>query len=85
MGKPAKVRESEIDKIRNALVYCPDLEVVDMRTISIGDRVSIKNGVFTNQQGKVIKVQGKSVLMVLDNLECALVSRVEAANLALVN
>ena len=85
MGKPAKVRESEIDKIRNALVYCPDLEVVDMRTISIGDRVSIKNGVFTNQQGKVIKVQGKSVLMVLDNLECALVSRVETANLALVN
>jgi len=85
MGKPAKVRESEIDKIRNALVYCPDLEVVDMRTISIGDRVSIQNGLFTNQQGKVIKVQGKSVLMVLDNLECALVSRVEAANLALVN
>ncbi|MEJ6981374.1 UpxY family transcription antiterminator [Pedobacter sp. P351] len=85
MGKPAKIRESEIDKIRNALVYCPDLEVVDMRTISIGDRVSIKNGIFTNHQGNVIKVQGKSVLMVLDNLECALLSRVEAANLVLVN
>jgi transcriptional antiterminator RfaH len=85
MAKPAKVRESEIDKIRNALVYCADLEVVDMRTISTGDRVSIKNGVFTNQQGKVIKVQGKSVLMVLDNLKCALVSRVEAANLVLIN
>ncbi|MEJ6981368.1 UpxY family transcription antiterminator [Pedobacter sp. P351] len=85
MGKPAKIRESEIDKIKNALIYCPDLEVVDLKTISIGDRVSIKNGMFTNHQGKVIKVQGKSVLMILDNLECALVSRVEAANLVLIN
>lgn len=84
MGKPAKIREVEIDNIRNAVLNCPDLEVVDLNDISIGDRVSIKNGIFTNQQGSVIKVQGKSVLMVLDNLECALVSRVEASNLVLI-
>ena len=81
MGRPAKIRDVEIDRIRDWMVNYPDLEVVDLTTISIGDRVSIKNGVFTNQQGSVIKVQGKSVLMVLDNLECALVSRVDTSNL----
>ena len=84
MGRPAKIRDTEIDKIRDWMANYPDLEVVDLTTISIGDRVSIKNGVFTNQQGSVIKVQGKSVLMVLDNLECALVSRVDASNLVVI-
>lgn len=84
MGRPAKIRDAEIDKIRDWMANYPDLEVVDLTTISSGDRVSIKNGVFTNQQGSVIKVQGKSVLMVLDNLECALVSRVDASNLIVI-
>ncbi len=85
MGRPAKIRDTEIERIKNATINYPDLEVVDLATISIGDRVSIKNGVLTNQQGSVIKIQGKSVLMVLDNLECALVSRVDASNLVLIN
>ena len=85
MGRPAKIRDTEIERIKNATINYPDLEVVDLATISIGDRVSIKNVVLTNQQGSVIKIQGKSVLMVLDNLECALVSRVDASNLVLIN
>lgn len=84
-GKLASIRETEIEKIREALLNSPELEVVNMKNISIGDLVKIKGGLLSNQVGPVIKVHGKSVLMLLENLECALVSRVSVDNLVLIN
>jgi transcription antitermination factor NusG len=84
-GKPATIRDSEIDRIKEALLYCPELEVVNLKNISVGDSVKIKNGLLSAHQGTVIKIQGKTVLMLLDSLECALVSRVSADNLVVIN
>lgn len=85
MGQPAKIRDTEIEEIKNTLLYHPDVEVLNLKNLSVGARVSIKSGILNSMQGNIIKVQGKSVLMVLDNLECALVSRVEADNLVLID
>ena len=70
--------------IKQILAKTPDVEIVSLRDLSVGDRVTIKNGLLCNQEGHIIKVIGKTVLMVFDNLECALVSRVAVENLALI-
>jgi len=81
MGKPAVIRENEMDKIRELIIKNPTAEIMSLKEISVGDRVSIKNGVLCNKEGSVLKVTGKTVLMVFDNLECALVTRVPIADL----
>lgn len=82
MGKPAIIRDSEIENIKNILIKNPDAEVVNLKEINVGDRVSIKNGILANQQGSILKVSGKTVLMVFDHLDCALVSRIPLTDLA---
>ena len=84
MGKPAIIRPNEIEMIKQILVKTPDVEIVSIKDIHVGDRVTIKKGLLCNQEGSIIKVTGNTVLMVFDNLECALVSRVAVDNLALI-
>ncbi len=83
-GKPAIVRDSEIEQIKHYLQTYGDIQVVSLQDVVPGDRVSVKDGAFHNQQGKVVEVQGKSVLMVFDNLQCALVTKVERMNLTVI-
>lgn len=83
LGKPAVIRDSEIENLKYMMETYNDVEVVNLRDIAVGDRVQIKNGLFHNQEGKVIKVQGNNVLMVFDHLECALVTKVPFTNLIL--
>ncbi len=81
LGKPAIVQDSEIEKIKHVLVKNPDTEVISLKGVRVGDRVRIKNGILANQNGNIVKVNGKTVLMVFDHLDCALVSRVSVADL----
>jgi transcription antitermination factor NusG len=84
MGRPAIIRSNEIEMIKQILVKTPDVEIMSLKDINVGDKVTIKNGLLCNQEGRIIKVTGKTVLMVFDNLECALVSRVAVENLTLI-
>ncbi len=84
MGKPATVRDRDIDQIKQLLESWSDLEVVSLDDLSVGSRVYIKSGIFNKQQGSVVDIKGKNVLMVLDNLQCALVTKIDVANVALV-
>lgn len=84
MGKLARIRESVIEGIKYYLEISPDVEVVNMRDMEVGDRVKIKEGVMSQRQGEVIKLHGKNVLVVIDNLQCALVTRVPLAALELI-
>lgn len=85
MGKPAVVRSTVIEQIKDNLANYKDLEIVNLHGVSIGDTVKIKCGVLTNQLGKVIQIQGKNVLMVFDTINCALVTRVPLQNLTIQN
>lgn len=84
LGKPAIIQDSEIEKIKEVLLINPDAEVLSLENISVGDRVRIKNGVLANQDGNIVKVNGKTVLMVFNHLDCALVTRVSISDLTLV-
>ncbi|MFA6246113.1 MAG: UpxY family transcription antiterminator [Mucilaginibacter sp.] len=76
MGKPAIVRDGIMNEMKINLSRYKDAEIVDLRSLSVGERVCISKGVFADQAGKVICIQGKSVLLVLENMNCALVARI---------
>ena len=84
LGKPAIIRDADMSKLKDLLIKNPGAEVVSTKQFSVGDRVVIKQGFLSNHQGNVIKVSGKTVLMVFDNLESAVVTRVPAANLSVI-
>ncbi len=74
MGKPAVIRDIEIERLKMAINSYNNLQIVNLNEISAGDRVRIRSGLFHNQEGEIIQVQGKNVLMSFDHLDCALVS-----------
>lgn len=83
MAKPAVIRDSVIEKIMHLLTMEANYEIVDSHEINAGDRIRIKSGIFYSQEGTVIKVQGKNVLMIFDHLNCALVSSTPVTNVML--
>jgi transcriptional antiterminator RfaH len=85
MGKPAVVRDSIIEQVKANLTTYNDVEIIDLQTISVGDKVRIKQGIFTDQLGKIIQLQGKNVLMIFDSINCALVTRILVQNVAIQN
>jgi transcriptional antiterminator RfaH len=85
MSKPAIVRDSVIEQVKTNLAIYNDVEIIDLQTVSVGDKVRIKHGIFTDQLGKIIQIQGKNVLMIFDSINCALVTRVLIQNVAIQN
>jgi len=85
MGKPAQIRPSVIDSIKELLEVFPEAEVVSLQSMEVGDRVKIKEGIMKQKQGQIIKLQGKDVLVVIDSLNCALITKVPSSNLELIN
>jgi transcriptional antiterminator RfaH len=85
MQKPAVVRDNVIDEIKRNLAIYKDIEVVNLHGISIGDHVQVKQGAFVNQMGQVVQIQGKNVLMIFDNINCALVTRIPFQHIAIHN
>jgi len=76
MGRPAVVRDSIIENLKWQLSICKDAEIISLSGLSVGDRIKIKNGAMESKSGKVMQIQGKYVLMVIDNIDCALVTKV---------
>jgi len=85
MGKPAQIRPSVIDSIKEFLQIYPEAEVMSLQGMEVGDRVKIKEGIMKQKQGQIIKLQGKDVLIVIDSLNCALITKVPSSNLELIN
>jgi len=85
MGNPAVVRDNVIDEIKRNLTAHKDAEIVNLTDISVGHRAIINDGPFTNQVGRVVQINGKNVLMVLENINCALVTRIPSQQITIHN
>jgi len=85
MGKPAEIRPSVIDSIKGYLQIYPEAEVMSLQGMEVGDRVKIKEGIMKQKEGQIIKLQGKNVLVVIDSLSCALITKIPSSNLELIN
>jgi transcription antitermination factor NusG len=84
-GKPVIITDHEIEQIRLITKTYADAEVVSLKGLKIGDKVKIKDGLLLNKEGFVNKIMGTKVLMVIEQLDCAVVIKVEQLALNMAN
>ncbi|WP_442590907.1 UpxY family transcription antiterminator [Pedobacter sp. AW31-3R] len=76
-GKPAMIPGADIDKIRLYMNQYTDIESVSLKSLKPGDVVTINDGILFDIPAEVLEVHGKSVLVVMKQLDCALVAKVK--------
>ncbi len=67
LGKPAVVRDEEIDQIK---IWLNDFdhEAIDLKPIQPGDQVLVESGPLMDQKGEIVTRQGSNILLKLENL-----------------
>jgi len=83
-GKPASINNAEIERIRTLVESYDNIEAVGLPRIRVGDTIKIQDGVLLDWQGEVLKIQGKSVVMLMKELNCALVVNTDETALSIV-
>jgi transcription antitermination factor NusG len=76
-GKPAVVPSEDIESIKILVIAHPDLEVVSINTVTKGVQVIINDGILFELNGEVLDVQGKHVLVLIKQLDCALIAKLK--------
>lgn len=71
LGKPAIVRDEEINIIKKSLAS-PNLSDVSVTSIQVGDRITLETGAFSNQDAIVKEVSNTHYILVLESLGCVL-------------
>lgn len=71
LGKPAIVRDEEINIIKTSLAS-PNLSDVSVSSIQVGDRIKLESGVFINQDAIVQEISNTYYTLVLESLGCVL-------------
>lgn len=79
-GKPAVVKEKEINAIKSFLNEYENVEVKPM-TVELKQRVKITGGPLMDQEGEVIGVNRKSVKVAIDSLGYVLVAYIDRTKL----
>ncbi len=71
LGKPAKVKDDDIQKIKRFLEEFENIEIVE-NTTAIGRTVIINQGVLMNYKGIVVEVIGNKVKVLIDSMDLKL-------------
>jgi transcription antitermination factor NusG len=79
-GKPAVIREKEIQTIMRFLDEYENVEVVKL-DLKEGQRVKITAGPMMNQQGQVIQIQNKTAKVCIDSLGYLLIASIDKSKL----
>lgn len=80
LGKPAKVKEKEIDTIRMFLREFNEVEVVE-KNLNPEANVVIRQGVMMNYHGVVIEVQGSKARVKIESMGVQLIAVFDKSNL----
>lgn len=81
-GKPVLIDENEIERIRFIVNSYSDVEAVNISGFKIGDYVSIKDGALVGHDGEIYQISGKSVVMLIKQLNCVLTVKINIEQLA---
>jgi transcription antitermination factor NusG len=84
-GKPAIVQDKEIENIRTIVKAYSDIETVWLADVNAGDSAIIMKSPLLDQYDEIIQVNGKSVIMVIDSMNCTLRVKTDRTQLALAN
>jgi transcription antitermination factor NusG len=79
-GKPAVIREKEINAIKRFLNEYENVEVQPMN-LQVHQRVKITTGPLMDQEGEVLSVQRKAVKVAIDSLGYILVAYIDRTKL----
>lgn len=71
LGKPAVVRDEEINIIKTSL-QASDVIDVSVSSIQVGDKIKLETGVFSNQDATVREVSKTHYILILESLGCIL-------------
>ena len=80
LGKPAIIRDEEIDKIKCFLNDHTNIRI-ERADVDLNDTVKILNGPLMMQKGKVIEVRKKTVRLLLPSLRITLVGEIDKTNI----
>ena len=83
LGKPAIIKDKEIESIRKFLNDYDEVEVFQAEP-QANDRITIQKGVLMNKEARVIKVLNNKVQVVIESLGFRLVAVVNKSNVAVV-
>ncbi len=84
LGKPAKIRESEIETIRKFLNEFSDVEVIEAG-LGVNSEVRIKQGVLMNYRGILLELQGSKAKVRIESMGIQLSAYFDKSNLEVVN
>jgi transcriptional antiterminator RfaH len=71
LGKPAVVRDEEINIIKTSL-RATNISDISVASIQVGDRIKLESGVFSNQDAVVQEISNTYYTLVLESLGCVL-------------
>jgi len=71
LGKPALVRDEEINVIKNSL-KASNIADISVSQIQVGDKIKLETGAFSNQNAIVQEVSKTHYILVLESLGCVL-------------
>ncbi|MEN2415102.1 UpxY family transcription antiterminator [Flavobacterium mesophilum] len=71
LGKPAIVRDEEINIIKSSL-QASNVSDISVSSIQVGDKIKLESGVFSNQDAIVQEVSNTHYILVLESLGCVL-------------
>lgn len=80
LGKPARVKDEEIDTIRKFLQEFEDVEVIDSQ-LTVNKEVLVRQGVFMNYRGIILEVSGQTAKVLINSMGVQLCARFDKANL----
>lgn len=81
-GKPAMVREREIENIRKYLKEYEHLEVQPIDLV-VNDTVLVEDGLFMHQKATVLRVLRKKLVLRIESMGCALIAHVSNRSVSL--
>jgi transcription antitermination factor NusG len=80
LGKPAKIKDSEIETIRKFLKEFESIEVVD-GVLELNGMVKVKQGVLMNYEGILLHIYGNRASVKIDSMGLQLITVIDKKNL----
>jgi len=82
LGKPAIVKDKEIESIRKFLNEYTDVRVEPLQ-LETDAKITIRRGAFMDKEAKIIRVLGKKVQVVIESIGFALVAVIDKSNVTI--
>lgn len=81
LGKPAQIKDEEIDIIKKFLNEFSGVEVEDQNQLKVNAKVRIKQGVMMNYQGMLLEINGSKAKVRIDSMGISLNAQFDRYNL----